>query len=94
MRSWIILIIFMIGLGVAGFYYAHYLIEGINYVATWGQGLVLAEPIVSPIPILPGWVYVSIGVIISLLLEDFYMRIKFKIKRKLFRRRSHSKEVK
>lgn len=94
MRDWIILILLMIIMGWIGFHYAHYLIEGINYVATWGQGLFLAEPIVPSIPPLPGWAHTGLGVIAALVLEDIYSWLKFKIKRKLLRRRSHSKGVK
>jgi hypothetical protein len=83
----------MIIMGWIGFYHAHYIIDGINYVATWGQGLFLAEPIVPPIPPLPDWANVIIGMIAALILEDLYSTIKFAIKRRVIKR-SHSKGVK
>jgi hypothetical protein len=88
------LLLLMIIMGYLGYLYAYLLIDLINYVATWGQGLFLAEPIVPPIPPLPGWAHAGLGVIAALVLEDIYSCLKFKIKRKLLHRRSHSKGVK
>ena len=93
MRDWIILILLMVIMGWIGFHYAHFIVEGINYVATWGQGLVLTESVIPPIPPLPDWVNIVMGVIAALALEEIYTKIRFAIKKRLFRRRSHSKEV-
>jgi len=62
----------MILFGWLGFYYAHFITDGINYVATWGQGMFLAEALVPPIPQLPDWANVLIGMIVALGVKNIY----------------------
>jgi len=81
MRNVALFLLLIISMGFLGFYYTHYVIESINYVATWGQAMLLAEPIVQPIPVLPEWANVIIGMISGLIIQDIYTTIKFTIKK-------------
>ena len=90
MRDWIILIVLVIVMGTLGFYHAHYMTDGINYVVNKSQTR-MAEPIMPPIPALPGWANAMIGVIVALVIKDAYNYTRLQIKARLRNKRSHSK---
>jgi len=86
MRNAALFLFLIIPMGSLGFYYAHYVVESINYVATWGQALFLAEPIAQPIPVLPDWANIIIGMIAGLIVQNIYTTIKSAIRKKIVSR--------
>jgi len=81
----VILLTLILIMSVLGFYHAHYVVEGVNYVAAWTQQFT-AVPIIPPIVPMPWWVNIFIGVLSALFIEDLIMSIKYKLKRRSIRK--------
>jgi hypothetical protein len=90
MKNWIAFIVIMIIMIPIGVYYGYLVIDGLNYVATWGQAKFMASPIVPPISYLPLWANGIIGIIGSLIVKDIYDKLKRLLIKLTNKNRSHS----